>query len=337
MKKVLLIGQKYSIFDEPLRRVFLRFGWEVKFVDYLGTPLLMTYTWGQWMLNKLPKFIREPIRNNEFRKVDRRIARTSEQFKPDLILVSKGKNISNAVLDGLKNKTIVINWYPETMDHWERIANIAPHYSHFFSFDPVVVSELQKQGYRNAFYLPFCTDIQKDAAYPIKNYKYNISFIGSFDPSRYQEREKILSQVKESGLHIWGNKAWRNTNLRDYYHSYATKEEVHQIHRDSKIVVGMHVFGIGGTGVNVRPFDVTGDGGFLLNHGERKDIFNLFEDGKEFVSFEGQADIREKVQYYLANNEEREQIARAGFERTRQHHTYTDRIGEMLNVLNLSQ
>ena len=336
MRKLLLVSQKYSIFTDPLTHAFLQLGWEIKFIDYLGTPLLMTNTWSQWIFDKFPKFIYEPLRKREFKKIDKRISHAVRQFKPDLVFVSKGKNISNAALDELTSITTVINWYPETMDHWERISNIASHYSHFFSFDPEVVSELQKTGYQNAHYLPFCADIQKDAVYPTKSYKYNVSFIGSYEPTRYQEREKILSQLKDLDLHIWGNKAWRSTSLKDHYHSYATKEEVHQIHRDSKIVLGMHVFGIGGTGINVRPFDITGDGGFLLNHDERKDIFNLFEDGKEFVSFQGQSDIREKTQYYLAHDEEREQIAQAGFERTRRDHTYLDRIATILEIIGLS-
>ena len=336
MKKVLLVGQKYSIFDEPLRRTFQQLGWEIKFIDYLGTPFLMTNTWTQLVFNKLPTVIRNPLLAAEFRKIDKKLIETVDDFKPDLVFVSKGKNINLDMLDLIREKTVVVNWYPETMDHWKRISSIAPHYSHFFSFDPGVVSELQKLGCQNAHYLPFCADIEKDATYPVKNYKYNISFIGSYEPMRYQEREKILSQVKDLGLHIWGNKAWRNTSLREHYHSYATKEEMRQIHRDSKIVLGMHVFGIGGTGVNVRPFDVTGSGGFLLNHAERKDIFNLFEDGKEFISFGGTDDIREKVKYYLAHDEEREQIAKAGFEKTKKEHTYLDRIAEVLGVIGLN-
>jgi len=335
MKRLLLISQKHSIFTEPIRKSFIQLGWEVDFIDYWGTPLLMPYTAIHRLFERLPKIIHDPIRKKQLEKIDSHIEQCVSELKPALIFVSKGKNINLDLLDRLRTKSVVVNWYPETMDHWERISRTASHYSHFFSFDPMVVSELIKSGYPNAHYLPFCADIPKDAVYPAKKYKYDVSFIGSYEKIRYRERELILSKIKDLGLNIWGNGAWRYTSLRSYYHSYASREEIRQIHQNSKIVLGMHVFGIGGTGVNVRPFDTTGDGGFLLNHDERKDIFNLFEDGKEFVSFHGADDIRQKVQYYLSHDEERERIARAGFERTKQHHTYMDRIKEVLNMVNL--
>lgn len=336
MKKVLLISQRHSIFTDPLTRAFQYIGWDIRFADYLGTPLLMTNTLTQRIFDKLPNVIRDPIRRRELRKVDDNILRIAREYVPDLIFVSKGKSLGHEMLDELRRNHIVVNWYPETMDHWQRISSIAPHYSYFFSFDPMVVDELKRTGYRNAYYVPFCADILKSASHPEPQYRYPVSFIGSFDSLRYGNREKILSTVRDLGLHVWGNKAWLNTSLKNFYHGYPSHAEMIDIYRKSKVVISMHVSGVLGSGVNVRPFEITSAGAFLLNHDERKDIFDLFTAGKEFIPFHDEYDIREKVAYYLSHDDERKRIAMAGFERTRSQHTYLDRVNEVLKIVGLS-
>ena len=156
-------------------------------------------------------------------------------------------------------------------------------------------------------------------------------------PVRYAQRETILSRVKDLGLNIWGNKAWLETDLKDYYQGRPSDEEMLEIYRQSKIVINIDLMlGVEGTGVNLRPFEVTSCGALLFNHNDRKDIFNLFEDGREFVSFQGTEDIRGKVEYYLNHEQEIEAVARAGFEKTKNSHTYLKRIQEVLNIVNYS-
>lgn len=337
MKKVLLVSQRYSIFTEPLIRAFRQLGWEVRFIDYLGTPLLMTNTLTQRIFDKLPSIIRGPLRRRELKKIDANILRVAREYSPDLIFVSKGKNLGHEMLDELRKKHLVANWYPETMDHWGRISSIAPHYTYFFNFDPTVVGELKKSGHQNAHYLPFCADLSKNAAYPELERQSPVSFVGSFEPTRYANREKILAPLTGLGFNLWGNKAWLKTGLRKFYRGYPSNSEMMDIYKKSKIVVGMHVSGVPGTGVNVRPFEVTSSGALLINQDERKDIFNLFRVGEEFVTFHNEHDLKEKVKYYLAHDGERNKIARAGFQKTRSQHTYSDRLDKMLKVMDLSQ
>ena len=107
------------------------------------------------------------------------------------------------------------------------------------------------------------------------------------------------------------------------------------VYKKSRIVINHYLTDVPGTGINLRPFEVTGAGAFLLNHSARSDIFRHFKDGEEFVSFNGENDIREKVGYYLNNDVERRRIAKNGFLRTKRDHTYDHRIKEILRVMNL--
>lgn len=331
----MLVTTAHSVFDKPIFRSFELLGCEVVAIDYRGNQILMPGKFIHRAVAKLPIVIKSPLLNLAQWQIDLKILTKAKSYEPDLIFILKGKDIHFSILTKLRAISKIANYYPETFDHWARIQSIASHYDYFFDHDPEIVERLKNEGYQHVYYLPFSADIEQNAEFPdFGQKKYPISFVGSFMPVRYAQRETILSQVKDLGLHIWGNKAWLNTSLRNHYHGWAETEDMFEIYRQSKIVVNIDLMkGVEGTGVNLRPFEVTACGALLLNHNDREDIFNLFKEGSEFISFQGPEDIRQKVGYYLNHEAESEAVARAGFERTKKEHTYLKRIQEVLNIV----
>lgn len=65
------------------------------------------------------------------------------------------------------------------------------------------------------------------------------------------------------------------------------------------------------------------------------DIYNgLFEEGVHFVGFKDDlSDFEEKLCYYLENDEERNKIARQGYEHVRKNHTWTHRVNSIYDIL----
>ena len=60
----------------------------------------------------------------------------------------------------------------------------------------------------------------------------------------------------------------------------------------------------------------------------------LFKDGKEAVFFESNEELLTKTRYFLEHDEERTQIAKAGYERTRSGgYSHKDRMGGMLGAV----
>jgi hypothetical protein len=83
-----------------------------------------------------------------------------------------------------------------------------------------------------------------------------------------------------------------------------------------------------------RLFHAVGAGAMALND-YFPEIERLFEIGKEIVTF-AFGDIRElvdKLTWYHQHDSERERIARAGFKRGRQQHTFGARIRQMISVI----
>jgi spore maturation protein CgeB len=334
MKNILLIAPTSSTMCSPIRRAFEHHGFEVSLVDYRGNFVLNPENILHRFVKNLPPRLFVYFKRRAKRLITRQILKKAEKIKPDCVFVVKGPALYPDTLVSLRKICPLINYYPETMDQIDLIKKIAPYYDYFVNLDPYVVEMLKKEGYKNALYIPFSADLnENDRWIRPQKYLYNISFIGTYDRKFYSEREFILNEVKDFGLCLWGNEAWSDTSLRGYYRGRVKTEDIQNIYRNSKIVINADISReVLGTGVNLRPFEATAAGTMLLNRDDRKDIFNLFEDGKEFVSFSGAGDVRQKAEYYLNHEEERLKIAEAGFNRARNDHTYIKRIGEIIKI-----
>lgn len=113
---------------------------------------------------------------------------------------------------------------------------------------------------------------------------------------------------------------------------------LNQLLADTKIVVG--------DSLNIdfeypwywsdRVYEITGRGGFLIMP-YIKGIEDNFDIGTELVTYEygDFTQLKFLIDYYLEHDSERESIRRAGFERTKRDHTYTNRWQSILKELNL--
>jgi len=83
-----------------------------------------------------------------------------------------------------------------------------------------------------------------------------------------------------------------------------------------------------------RLFHAVGAGAMALNDycPELEDMFVI---GREIVTFEFDdfGDLRDKLAWYTAHDEEREKIARAGYERGRKQHTFSARIQQIFDAV----
>ena len=86
--------------------------------------------------------------------------------------------------------------------------------------------------------------------------------------------------------------------------------------------------------IKTRSFEIPGCGGFQLSE-SAENLENYYEMDKEIVCFEDIRDLKEKICYYLSNEDERAAIAQAGYERTLREHTYVHRFTDIFKQLGL--
>ncbi len=86
------------------------------------------------------------------------------------------------------------------------------------------------------------------------------------------------------------------------------------------------------TGLNMRHFEITAAGGFMLCY-DQPELESCFMPGKECAVFRSEEELLEKIQYYLARPDERAAIAQAGQKRTLSEHLYSHRLRTLLAML----
>ncbi len=83
-----------------------------------------------------------------------------------------------------------------------------------------------------------------------------------------------------------------------------------------------------------RLFQGVGSGAMVLNE-HCQELEDLFDIGREIVTFDygDMEGVRDKLAWYLSHDQEREKIAKAGYERGRKQHTFKSRIQQILDVV----
>tara|TARA_A100001015_G_scaffold291657_1_gene366091 strand:- start:8282 stop:9586 length:1305 start_codon:yes stop_codon:yes gene_type:complete len=109
--------------------------------------------------------------------------------------------------------------------------------------------------------------------------------------------------------------------------------EYYQILNNSKITLNMHADLANGCVGNMRMFEATGMGSCLLND-YGSNLSELFEDGKEIITFKSISDAKDKIRYLLNNPKEAEKIAKAGQIKTLQKHTTKNRCEFLNDIIN---
>lgn len=100
----------------------------------------------------------------------------------------------------------------------------------------------------------------------------------------------------------------------------------------SKITLNTHIDVAGNHASNMRLFETTGVGTCLLTDW-KPNLSELFEVDREVVVYNSVEDCVEKVKWLLNHPEEREQIAKAGQQRTLKDHTFEKRSIELDTII----
>jgi spore maturation protein CgeB len=331
--KILMVAHGLDGFKDPCRKALVKLGYSLDQFDYRT---------GLYFSNKIVRKIYRTIPGMKWvlkKNISRKFLKKVRESKPDYIFALKAELVlPEAIKEARKMGAITINWYPEYVWHWEINTKLAPAYDFFFSPDNYVLNKLKKElGLSNCYYLPFAADIDENHSNPFENRSdiYDISMIASYSSKNYASRAHYLDSIKDLGLNIFGPRTWLESPLKNCYRGKVGGEEVFDVYRKTKIVPNIHYGNDPAEAINLRPFEAMGSGALLVSDDIRADMFRLFKDGEEFVSFHGgdSKKLRELCKYYLDNPEERIKIAKQAHQSILNKHTYTIRMKQMMKVV----
>lgn len=165
--------------------------------------------------------------------------------------------------------------------------------------------------------------------------KYDVSFVGSFSPYHATGTKLLEKVAAKIAISIWGHGIHfvsQRSPLRRYYHGEAWGLKMYEVLAQSKIVINRHISVAGKFANNMRLYESTGMGAMLITD-DKINLKNLFLPGKEIVVYSNGQELIKLVKYYLANDSEREKIAKAGQRRTIVEHTYRKRMVELIKIV----
>lgn len=261
--------------------------------------------------------LRTPIDLNKF---NQRIILTTKSFTPDLIIIIKGNDVYPRTIKKIKSIDPAIKIISWTGDHMLKKHNSSIYftkaisqYDLHFTSKSNAIEGLYLKGAKKVIFL--------NKAYYKKlhfqeinlNLGYDVIFIGSFEKPRYNS----IQFLSENGIivNVFGN-GWDKINSTQnliIHKKPLEGKKYRQAISSSKI--NLHFLRKANEDFQTdRTMEIPACKGFLLAE-RTKEHIKLFNENKEAVFFDTNAELLEKIKYYLKNENKRREIAEKGYER----------------------
>jgi hypothetical protein len=204
---------------------------------------------------------------------------------------------------------------------------------HFFTADKLMADWFNKNTKVKGHFMPpgvYDKECYIHPDYNKKYYDHDVIFVGS---KRYHKEHQFRPQLidflretyKDRFCHVGGD--GDTGTLRG--------DSLNRVYARSKIAIGdtLNINFKYPYYTSDRLFESTGRGGFTI-YPRIKGLENYFNDDEIAWYEHGNLDdLKQKIDYYLENNDEREAMRKRGHERTKNEHTYVHRWSNILKEL----
>lgn len=163
----------------------------------------------------------------------------------------------------------------------------------------------------------------------------NVSFVGGI--SRHHDKAFPLLErlARETGIQFFGygaNNLPTDSPIRTRHHGEVWGLEMYRSLARSRITINRHINVAENYANNMRLYEATGVGAMLLTD-HKVNLGDLFNEGKEVVSYRSSDEAVELINYYVEHPDKADEIANAGQQRTLSEHTYGHRMAELVPIL----
>jgi spore maturation protein CgeB len=163
----------------------------------------------------------------------------------------------------------------------------------------------------------------------------DVSFVGTVSVD-HEQRIALLEAVAERyDLKLWGNRPQSlpsSSPLHRCFQGEVWGVDMYQVLRRSRITLNSHIDMAGNEAGNMRLFEATGVGTFLLTD-FKDNLDTLFAPDREVATWRSIDDCLTGIGRYIGDDNARAAMARAGQARTMAQHTYRHRATEILGLI----
>ncbi|NMO95238.1 CgeB family protein [Paenibacillus lemnae] len=270
--------------------------------------------------------------------------------KPDIMIVLDGMFLPPDHVDRVRSMGIpAAVWMTDDPYYADMAPGWVTRYDFVFTLERNCVAHYQNMGCPHVFYLPFAAfpghyrPLQRSSAA-----RRQVSFVGTAYPKRIEFFQPIMDRLMKYETLINGNwweklPGYAKYGSRIEMNKWMGPGETANVYNSAKIVINLHrafddqainqnSFRIPAASPNPRTFEINACGTLQLCD-EREDLASFYTPGVEIETYRTPAELLEKVDFYLANEAVRKDIALKALDRTFKEHTYGHRLDTMLSII----
>ncbi|UDM16702.1 glycosyltransferase [Vogesella sp. XCS3] len=230
------------------------------------------------------------------------------------------------------------NWRQDFVRFW------APQFDYFTSSDYTCHVKYKKLGLSHVIHFPFGAN---DRLYkPVSTEKkYDVSFVGGWNPTR----EWLIDRLKKAGINVhvagfgWpGGIVAHEDMVRIFSESRINLNLTNSRCWDIRMLASRPINGLRQLRspksieqIKARHFEINACGSFQLSY-YVEGIERAYQIGDEIAVYADPDDMVAKVHYYLEHADLRENIAKAGYDRTVNEHTFARRFDFVFSEMGLA-
>lgn len=333
MKKILIVGEDLEIgrTEEVYGRGFSAFGCEVQHFSWkeVTSSLSSGRLWNRvaWRLawQLLAK------------SANSKLVEQANKFQPDLTLVISPRLVHPDTILALQQTGLAFVFYTDNpvdahhthTNSW--VKSGFPLWDAALIWSEELVKRLNQNGVKQAFFHPFCSDVEYHFPQRQSNPIYDVAFIGNWDASR--KREQYLKAIADYRLGLWGSNYWnthcQEVSLKGLCQGMCSYQEIPQILGSAKM--GLNILRPQNEdGHNIRTYEIPATKTLTLSE-RSQELLNLFLEDIEAVYFSNPDELRQKVEYLLKNPDVISHITEAGYQKALKN-KITDRIVEIFTI-----
>lgn len=213
-------------------------------------------------------------------------------------------------------------WGAKVDGEWGGTFPLIPHIDLALTAAPECADWYMKEGCP-ALFFPEASDPDIFRPMPELPKIHDVCFVGG----RYGIREQIVDALRNAGIRVSAfGSGWDGGRI--------DTESVPKLFAQSKIILGIGTIGHCHDfyALKMRDFDGPISGSCYITH-DNPDLSQVYEVGKEIVTYQSISDCIGKISYLLNHDVPREQIAKSGYQRAIKDHTWEKRFSTLMNLI----
>lgn len=339
MHKVFIVGTDFRWYTDSIERAFASQGCETrKLATHLGP-------------NKWNLFIRLKIRfgldvakfiNKKKDAINKKALKMFNEFNPDIMYVVLGNQLTPETVTHMKQTATTVLFLSDTFEYYKEAYDIVHLYDLIYSYELTDIQLLEKE---NIYAKPSMGSFDEYQYFPMSCEKdIDVSFVGKMYPERKELLNRLMVDLPNVKFSFYGEYAKLRHPILFFQWLFSKKRRVfknknihfsktNEIYNRSKICLNVHCAQTK-KGWSSRLPEILGSGAFQIvdyNEAIADEFHNCL------YTYKNYEELVKSITYFLNHDEERNLIAKNGYEYVIRNHSMNHRIKEILGDIDRYQ